>query len=52
MSDFLKSSKAIAFASVAGVLVLLQFTLLAAALDFMTSIMLIGIGFAAGRSSK
>lgn len=52
MSDFLKSGKALVFATVAGVLILLQFTLLAAALDFMTSLILIAVGFVAGRSSK
>jgi hypothetical protein len=52
MSDFVKSCKVIVFATVAVVLILLQFTLLAAALDFMTSIILIAVGFAAGRSSK
>jgi hypothetical protein len=49
MSDLVKSGKAIALASVAGVLLLLQLTLLTAMLDFVTSFMLIGVGFAAGR---
>ncbi|WP_275790485.1 hypothetical protein [Pararhizobium gei] len=52
MSDFAKSGKAIVLATVAGVLVLLQFTLLAAALDFVTSIALVAVGFVAGRTSK
>lgn len=52
MSSFLKSGKALVFATVAGVLILLQFTLLTAALDFITSMLLIVVGFVAGRVSK
>lgn len=52
MSDFVKSGKALVFATVAGVIILLQFTLLTAALDFMTSLILIAVGFVAGRTSK
>lgn len=50
--SFLSTTKGLVFATVAGVLILLQFTLLTAALDFATSIILIGVGFAAGLSSK
>jgi len=46
------AAKNLVLATVAGVLILLQFTLLTAALDFMTSIILIGVGFVAGRTSK
>lgn len=52
MSEFFKSAKALVLATVVGVLVLLQFTLLTAALDFITSIALVAIGFLAGRMSK
>lgn len=52
MFDFWKTAKGMAFASAAGVIILLQFTLLTAALDFITSLLLIGIGFVAGRFSK
>jgi len=52
MSDFAKSGKAIVFATIAGVIILLQFTLLTAMLDFVTSILLVGVGFIAGRTSK
>ena len=52
METFLKSTKALVFATVVGVLILLQFTLMTAALDFVTSIILVAVGFAAGRASK
>lgn len=48
----MKTAPSIVFATVAGVLVLLQFTLLSAALDFATSFILLGVGFLAGRTSK
>lgn len=52
MSDYAKSAKALFLATVAGVIILLQFTLLTAALDFITSILLVAVGFVAGRTSK
>ncbi len=52
MSDLFKSAKGIALATAAGLIILLQFTLLSAALDFVTSFLLIVVGFLAGRFSK
>jgi hypothetical protein len=52
MGKILSTTKGLVLATVCGVLILLQFTLLTAALDFVTSIMLIGVGFAAGYSTK
>lgn len=52
MGLFPSSGKGLAFATAAGVLIFLQFTLLSAALDFVTSLLLVAIGFTAGRFSK
>lgn len=52
MSDLIKSFKGIALATAAGVIILMQFTILSAALDFVTSFLLIVVGFLAGRFSK
>lgn len=48
----MNTARSIVFATVAGVLVLLQFTLLSAALDFATSFILLCVGFLAGHTSK
>ncbi|WP_210172058.1 hypothetical protein [Rhizobium sp. Root651] len=48
----IRSVKGAALATAAGVIILLQFTILSAALDFVTSFLLIVVGFVAGRFSK
>lgn len=52
MSDLVKTAKPVAFATVAVVLILLQFTLLSAALDLVTSFVLFGVGYLAGRFAR
>ncbi|WP_430256505.1 hypothetical protein [Neorhizobium sp. DAR64872/K0K18] len=52
MSDLARSGKSIVFATVAVVLIFLQFTLLSAALDLVTSFVLFGVGYIAGRFTR
>lgn len=52
MFEAAKTAKVVAFGTVAVVLILLQFALLSAALDFVTSFVLFGVGFAAGKFIK
>ncbi|WP_439604528.1 hypothetical protein [Shinella sp.] len=52
MGGLFSSAKGIAFATAAGLLIFLQFTMLTAALDIITSLLLVAVGFLAGRFSK
>ena len=50
--DPLKTAKSVSFATAGGLILVMQFILFGAVLDFVSDLLLIGIAFMAGRMSK